>query len=113
MSYEKNEWQTGDTITATKLNHMEDGIADGGALIVHLDETEGALDKTWQQIHDAVGSRVVFVSITDDDDDVSLELVQEVVIGRDNKYYVMTSKGVSGTEYVADSADGYPVPQNE
>lgn len=113
MSYEKNTWNKGDVITSAKLNHMEDGIAGGGVLIVRLDETEGALDKTWQQIHDAAGSRVVFVSITDDDDDVSLELVQEVVIGRDNKYYVMASKGATGTEYVADSADGYPVPQNE
>ena len=31
MSYVKNTWQTGDTITATGLNHMEDGIADAGS----------------------------------------------------------------------------------
>ena len=30
MSYTKQTWQTGDTITAAKLNHMEDGIAAGG-----------------------------------------------------------------------------------
>lgn len=30
MSYEKQTWQTGDVITAEKLNHMEDGIASGG-----------------------------------------------------------------------------------
>ncbi len=30
MSYTKQTWTTGDTVTATKLNHMEDGIADGG-----------------------------------------------------------------------------------
>lgn len=28
MAYEKNEWELGDIITAEKLNHMEDGIAD-------------------------------------------------------------------------------------
>ena len=27
MAYSKQTWQTGDTITAAKLNHMEDGIA--------------------------------------------------------------------------------------
>ena len=27
MSYEKQTWQAGDTITSAKLNHMEDGIA--------------------------------------------------------------------------------------
>lgn len=31
MAYEKQTWVTGETITASKLNHMEDGIgADGG-----------------------------------------------------------------------------------
>ena len=28
MSYEKQTWASGDVITAEKLNHMEDGIAD-------------------------------------------------------------------------------------
>lgn len=27
MAYEKQTWVVGDTITAEKLNHMEDGIA--------------------------------------------------------------------------------------
>lgn len=29
MAYTKQTWATGDTVTAAKLNHMEDGIADG------------------------------------------------------------------------------------
>ena len=28
MSYEKHTWESGETITAEKLNHIEDGIAD-------------------------------------------------------------------------------------
>ena len=28
MSYTKQTWETGDTITAEKLNHIEDGIDD-------------------------------------------------------------------------------------
>lgn len=31
MAYTKQTWATGDTITAAKLNHMEDGIAAGGS----------------------------------------------------------------------------------
>lgn len=30
MTYEKQNWQTGETITKEKLNHMEDGIANAG-----------------------------------------------------------------------------------
>lgn len=39
MSYTKQTWQSGDTITATKLNHMEDGIAAGGDSLFVLSET--------------------------------------------------------------------------
>lgn len=36
MAYVKQTWQTGDTVTSAKLNHIEDGIAaaDGAALVV-------------------------------------------------------------------------------
>ena len=37
MSYEKQTWQSGDTITATKLNHIEDGIANGdGSMVIEM-----------------------------------------------------------------------------
>ena len=41
MAYEKQTWQTGDTVTAAKLNHMEDGIAGGGTGggVVYIDCT--------------------------------------------------------------------------
>ena len=50
MSYTKQTWATGDTVTAAKLNHMEDGIegAGGGggesydAIISLTEPTEGA-----------------------------------------------------------------------
>ncbi len=32
MSYDNNIWKTGDTISADKLNHMEQGISDGHEL---------------------------------------------------------------------------------
>ena len=60
MSYTKQTWATGDTITAAKLNHMEDGIAGGGALIVEVVPGEGTgellLDNTAQEIYDALTS---------------------------------------------------------
>lgn len=30
MAYEKQEWKCGDVVTADRLNHMEDGIANCG-----------------------------------------------------------------------------------
>lgn len=61
MSYEKQTWVTGETITQEKLNHMEDGIEEADnnrALIVGFskydpDEEEYTLNKTWGEIRDA------------------------------------------------------------
>lgn len=40
MAYKKNTWANGDTITAEKLNHMEDGIAEGGGGFVFIPVNE-------------------------------------------------------------------------
>ena len=61
MAYTKNTWQTGDVVTAEKLNNMENGIA-GASLVVNVDMT-GTLDKTAKQIRDAAQSGVVSVVI--------------------------------------------------
>lgn len=34
MAYTKQTWVSGDTVTAAKLNHMEDGIVHGGRIAV-------------------------------------------------------------------------------
>lgn len=70
MAYDKYTWQTGETITAEKLNHIEDGIADmeggsssgdsNGFFVIRtidydLDEgTWSRVDKTFSQIADAI-----------------------------------------------------------
>lgn len=70
MAYEKYTWQTGETITAEKLNHIEDGISDieggssggdsNGFFVIRtidydLDEgTWSRVNKTFSQIADAM-----------------------------------------------------------
>lgn len=59
MSYEPTNWRDGDVVTSAKLNKIEQGIAaGGGVLIVHINE-QGVLDKTWQEIYDAVPNVVL------------------------------------------------------
>ena len=54
MSYIKQTWETGDVITANKLNHMEDGIGGEEDFIVTLTPTSqdmsGTMDKTCGEI---------------------------------------------------------------
>lgn len=54
MAYEKHTWETGEMITAEKLNNIEDGCNDTKQLIVHLTEQTGAwsftIDKTYDDV---------------------------------------------------------------
>ena len=89
MSYTPTEWNDGDIVTSAKLNHMEDGIANTGGLVVAIDWDEtlqtSILDKTWQEIHDAFP----FVAIVDSESGQQAYIVTEV--GYDDRgggYYV-------------------------
>lgn len=78
MAYTPKTWQCGETIMADDLNHMEQGIAQGGSdtLVLTVESTREATaeecenggvvyayNHTWQEVHDAlaVGKRVVAV----------------------------------------------------
>lgn len=112
MSYVKNTWTNGDTITAEKLNNMENGIASaGGTLIVGVtftveDELEAAtMDKTWQEIHDALAAGFRVVAIDSDDSAVVQEAINQVYFEDGDGYYV----NVGGVmDYYTNSASGYP-----
>lgn len=60
MAYEKQTWVTGETITAQKLNHMEDGIASGGGsfpiTLIPTGADTGTIDKTYSEILTALES---------------------------------------------------------
>lgn len=69
MSYTPTTWTTGDTITATKLNKMEQGIANAGsAMIVDTNgqyisgvgefEYNETLNATFAQIYDALADGI-------------------------------------------------------
>ena len=110
MSYTKQTWQSGDTITAQKLNHIEDGIADGGVLVVnsvHDEQTHTTtLGKTWQEIMNTAYFIVVLNS-SDDPETPSQVLIAGSGRGYDGEigYYV----DAGDTTYTTDSPDGYPV----
>lgn len=118
MSYDKNTWATGDTITAQKLNHMEDGISGAGGVLVAIaiydEQTDiTTLDKTWQQIHDA--PLAVFnweEGDTGEKDTFVLNVALESDSTHGNKptlYFASTSNNLSGEVFVADTKDSYPV----
>lgn len=107
MSYTPTDWKNGDIITEERLDHMEQGIADansgGGVLTVH--DIEGTLDKTWQEIHDALLSGGA-VAVYENDG-----IAVFVFAGSNgSEYHVDT---VIGYEYYTETTDGYPACRGE
>ncbi len=64
MAYTKNTWADGDIVTSAKLNHMEDGIANADGIMV-INDTDNGLDKTWQEIYNAMAQGKVCVVRSD------------------------------------------------
>ena len=104
MSYTPTTWATGDVITATKLNNMEQGIASaggGGPIVVDVSES-GVLSKTWQEISDAGMS-----FRRDEESNGTFRLTpMELIGGSPGDYFVEYS---DSTSFVASSATDYPV----
>lgn len=65
MSYTKQTWANGDVITAEKLNHIEDGIADsggGGAFVCTGTGSPLELNKTYAEIKAALDAgKVIYL----------------------------------------------------
>lgn len=111
MSYDKNTWQTGDVITANKLNHMEDGIAGagGGGVLALTEDEHNTLDHTWQEIADAT-----FAVLNYEDGDGMTIVLTKAVYGENAGQYGIGFVGGSYMPdaprfYIASSVNGYPV----
>lgn len=111
MAYTKNTWADGDIVTSEKLNHMEDGIANTGGLVVAIDWDEtlqtSILDKTWQEIHDAFP----FVAIVDSESGQAAQFVTEVLYDDRGGGYFVRSFHTSNNQlvfetYTSSSEDG-------
>lgn len=121
MAYTPNVWTCGDTITADKLNRLEQAVAElsqsGGqgseTLILRQQETQEDsdkiyYDKTFNEVYDALenGQRVIEMVGGSEDSDVSQTVI---TYANANGFKVYKNhEEIGGSEYlVADSADGY------
>lgn len=122
MSYTKQTWINGETITDTKLNHMEDGIADaGGGGVMNVTTTDNGtayvMNKTYNEIKTAfLSGTTIIVTLTQGDPEGSYSTDKSVVTGYGYGESdgvptrgIFVSGGLSGQlSYYADSDDDYP-----
>lgn len=108
MAYTKNTWATGDIVTSAKLNHMEDGIANSGGGVMVINDTDNTLDKTWQEIYDAMAQGILCVVRKDEGTlESGIEAYIVTIVYLSGEEYMV---GISKDEnpYTASSATGYP-----
>ena len=102
MAYEKTTWQTGDIVTAQKLNHLEQGVEGVEPLIIPLDNS--SLGCTWQEIADAfISGRTCVLDVA------SASTVISIYCEQEQPSYEISFRG-DGDDLVfqTDSPDGYP-----
>ena len=87
------------------------GGSGSGFLKVGVDAETNTLDKTWQEIFDAVGDGWHVSMTYSEDGYASQAAIKEVLIDGDNYDVYVPDEGVAYTImiYRTDSADGYPV----
>ena len=107
MSYEPTNWKTGDVVTSAKLNKLEQGVAGGGVLKVTLNTGTSALDKTWQEIYDAVLA-VMLIPMNYEGHDIHYDVYFSSAIFTEENRFVVKFVNIEGNEYTfaSDSADG-------
>ena len=107
MSYTKTTWAKGDVITATKLNNMENGIANATPFIIEyvIEGSTITLQSTWQEIWDKVSNGSIPYILTVDNEthylDICTNMTMEI---EQEEYYV----DIGGQSYTTDNANGYP-----
>lgn len=109
MAYTPTEWVTGDTITAEKLNKLEQGIASSAMEVVAtFDNGVHTLNKTWQEIYDAFPN--VYISFSVQGYGAMKSIVSNIMVANGN--YTLETPLVGNDAFTAESADDYPTSEN-
>lgn len=99
MSYEPTNWQTGDIVTAEKLNNMESGISSAGnTLIIEptITETEIQLNTSFNNIYNTYmsGKNIVikYSSTTEMDNSINTIFpftIHQITINENISFYTL------------------------
>lgn len=113
--YEKTNWNTGDKITAEKLNNIEDGIANITTgvfpILIVTDEEVERFDKTWTEINNALANGL-YCSVYESSQGLNTQTIVDSTFTQESdgelEYYVTFGDRTG----IAQSANDYPVLDN-
>ena len=120
MSYEPYTWKGGDTVTANKLNHIEQGIAQGGSGgILHVPAIADArtitLGMTAGEILSALQEgKLVFASLSSSDDGIPYVFTFLICSGTFDGVYAFQALNSSSSSpnfftFECENEDDYPI----
>ena len=120
MGYNKTTWQTGDTVTAEKLNNMENGIAANDkffmtSIVYYEDGDYSEIQNTWQELYNAMEAGKIIYCLdhnTENNDDTYLLYMITYVGFTNEEYYTVTLHNVSAGDsqsFEASSASSKPI----
>lgn len=125
MAYTPTNWECGDVVTAELLNKLEEAVEnlsvivdgmDGGdsKFVIGVDTSTNTLDKTWQEIYDAMNqgqSAVVRFSTPTGSIHESPETSVVVSVDSYSVTVITPQVGTASVQtsvFIASSANGYP-----
>lgn len=117
MGYTPTAWNTGDTITASAMNKIENGIANAGSAVIVTD-TNGTLDKTFAEIYDLIHSGTpCYIKRVDDEApsdldstySYNIQLMPIVAIYKYNEDYRIYSSHAVSSAYTSGLSSAYNI----
>lgn len=111
---EVNNPQDGDTLIYNAaeqkwVSGSNNGDSGGGNLVVH--DNNGTLDKTWKEIHDALGAGYYTIVLYYTESSEQFEQIQIIDAYKEDNYYVKVGIAMLAKIYMTDSKNGYPAIQ--
>ncbi len=104
MNYTPTNWQTGDIVSSQRLNKLEGGVKDAYEVMV-INDDDGTLDKTWQEIYDAMAQgKLCLVKVDKGTPEDGIQNGMINVVSSGSGYIVRGGANA----YSASSATGYP-----
>lgn len=100
---------TGEVIALIKA--LSGGGGSGGAGVLVVTDTDGTLDRSWQEIYDAAENGIPTALRVIEDDNIRFNWISSVFkeSAEEDTFYVdFGVEGVDFEEYSSDSASGYP-----
>ena len=117
MAYEPTTWKSGDVVTSSKLNKLEQGVA-GASLVVNVDMQNMRFDKTAKEIGDACKTGVVvLITPSMNEHNVVVAYFVSKIVMADGDHagqiainFYLPVEGTTITAYALTEND-YPVPE--